>query len=314
MKILVVGLGALGTVYSCLLKRKGHQVISIVREPMVNTIKEQGIKVTGIWGDHQAKLDGLAANASHIEDSDIDLILLTVKSFDTEDTCKQIKHLVSPSTYVVLLQNGYGNYETAAKYIPASQLIQARVIFGAETLSMGSSKVTVIADDVIIGSPDNQIDFKVLEEFAAIFSEAGIPTRASGEVMKYLWGKIIYNSALNPLGAIFKVNYGRLAEVEESRLLIDNIVSEIFDLLSISGQQTFWPDAAAYLKDFYGKLIPTTAAHHASMLQDIQNGKRTEIDALNGAVVRLGQKYSVKMPTNEIVTLMIKAKEKFTRR
>lgn len=311
MKILIVGLGALGTVYSCLLKRKGHKVISLVREPMVKVIKDQGVKVTGIWGDHHAMLDDVVADAGFILDRDIDLILLTVKAFDTEHIAGQIKPLVSPLTYVVLLQNGYGNYETAAKSIPNAQLIQGRVIFGAEALAVGSSKVTVIADDVVIGAPDNLVDTKVLEQVAGVFREAGIPTRASGEVMKYLWGKIIYNSALNPLGAIFKVNYGRLAEVEESRLLIENIISEIFDFLSISGQETFWPDAAAYLEDFFGKLIPTTAAHHASMLQDIQRGKRTEIDALNGAIVRLGRKYGVKMPANEIVTLMIKAKEKF---
>ncbi len=311
MKVLVVGLGALGTVYSCLLKRKGHQVTGLVREPMVKSIRERGVKVTGIWGDHHAMLDRVVADTDLVEDTDIDMILLTVKSFDTDYIAYQIKHLVTPETYVVLLQNGYGNFETAAKYIPAPQLIQGRVIFGAETLLAGVSKVTVIADDVIIGSPDNQIDARVIENIAAIFTEAGIPTRASGEVLKYLWGKIIYNSALNPLGAIFKVNYGRLAEVEESRLLMNNIVSEIFDLLSVSRQETFWPDAAAYLKDFYEKLIPTTAAHHASMLQDIQKGKRTEIDALNGAIVRLGQEYGIKLPTNEMVTLMIKAKEKF---
>lgn len=311
LKILVVGLGALGTVYSCLLKSKGHHVMALVREPVVKLIKEQGVRITGIWGEHHLKLDEVVADAGAIEDREIDLILLTVKSFDTDSIARQIRHLVSPSTYVVLLQNGYGNFEAAMRHIPAQQLIQGRVIFGAETLAVGSSKVTVIADDVIIGSPNNQIDSQVLEEIAVMFRNAGIPTRASGEVMKYLWGKIIYNSALNPLGAIFEVNYGKLAEIEESRMLLVNIVTEIFDLLAVSGQETFWPDAAAYLKDFFEKLIPVTAAHHASMLQDIRNGKKTEIDALNGAIVRLGNDYGLKMPTNEIITSIIKAKERF---
>lgn len=311
MKILIVGLGALGTVFSCLLKRSGHRVLGLVREPLVKVVQEQGVQVIGIWGDHHAKLDNVVADAGILRETDIDMIIITVKSFDTEQVTRQIKHLVSPSTYVVLLQNGYGNYETAVKHVPPAQLILGRVIFGAETLAPGASKVTVIADDVIIGAPNNQIDFKILAHLAGVFAETGIPTKASAEIMKYLWGKIIYNSALNPLGAIFKVNYGKLAEVKESRLLLEKIIREIFELLAVSGQETFWPDADAYFKDFFEKLIPTTAAHHASMLQDIQNGKKTEIDALNGAIVRLGREYGVKVPVNEMVTLMIKAKEKF---
>ncbi|MDT3702039.1 MAG: 2-dehydropantoate 2-reductase [Thermincola sp.] len=311
LKILIMGLGALGTVYSCLLKENGHKVLGLVRESLVSVVQEQGVKVTGIWGDHHAKLDNVVAGAGILRDTDIDMIIITVKSFDTEQVIRQIKHLVSPSTYVVLLQNGYGNYEAAVKHVPPAQLILGRVIFGAETLAPGASKVTVIADDVIIGAPNNQIDFKILAHLAGVFAEAGIPTKASAEIMKNLWGKIIYNSALNPLGAIFKVNYGKLAEVKESRLLLEKIIREIFELLAVSEQETFWPDADAYLKDFFEKLIPTTAAHHASMLQDIQNGKRTEIDALNGAIVRLGREYGVKVPVNEMVTLMIKAKEKF---
>lgn len=311
LKILVVGLGALGTVYSCLLKSKGHHVTALVREPMVKLIQEQGVRVTGIWGEHHLKLDEVIADAAVVKDREIDLILLTVKSFDTDSVARQIQHWVSPSTYVVLLQNGYGNFETARQHIPAGQLIQGRVMFGAETLGSGSTKVTAFGDDVIIGSPNNQIDQQVLEDIAAVFSNAGISTRASGEVMKYLWGKIIYNSALNPLCAIFAVNYGKVAEAEESRVLLVDIVREIFNFLLVSGQATFWPDATAYLKDLFEKVIPVTAAHHASMLQDIQKGKKTEIDALNGAIVRLGHHYGLKMPTNEMITMIIKAKERF---
>lgn len=309
MNILVVGLGALGTVYSCLLKNKGHRVQALVRESAVQTIKEQGVAIEGIWGAHSAKLDGVVSDPALINNEVFDLILLTVKSFDTESIVEQIKKNVSPRTYVVLLQNGYGNFEAAAGILPKEKLILGRVIFGAETIGTGVSKVTVIADDVIIGSPENLIPIQQLEEFAQIFHEAGIPTRVSDEVMKYIWGKIIYNSALNPLGAIFEVNYGKLVENSYTKSMIEEIVSEIFDLLAVANQKILWPDAKAYLEDFYTKMIPTTAAHHASMLQDIRKGKKTEIDALNGAVVQLGKNYSLKMPVNEFITLIIKAKE-----
>lgn len=309
MNILVVGLGALGTVYTCLLKHKGHRVITLVREPMVGLIKERGVTVTGIWGDYQKKPDEVVCDPDLIENRDIDLILVTVKSFDTENIARQIQSLVSPATYVVLLQNGHGNFEAAAGCIPRAQLILGRVIFGAETLQPGVSKVTVIADDVILGSPENLIDSALLADFARVFNDAGIPTRVSDKVMKYVWGKIIYNSALNPLGAIFEVNYGKLVENTYTKTLIEAVITEIFALLDVIGQDTLWPDAEAYLQAFYTKMMPTTAAHHSSMFQDIRKGRKTEIDALNGALVQLGRAHGLQLPVNEFITMMIKAKE-----
>jgi 2-dehydropantoate 2-reductase len=309
VKILVFGLGALGTVYSCLLQEQGHQVSGLDREEVVNAVREQGIRVQGIWGEHRAHLDKILTAVEQIAGDDFDLLILTVKSYETAEAAKQIARFISPQTYILLAQNGYGNFEAAAQSISPDRLILGRVIFGAETTEPGASKVTVIADDVIIGSPANLVDSQVLENFSQAFNAAGIPTRTSAEVMKFVWGKIIYNSALNPLGAILEVPYGKLAENMHTRELMDSIITEIFAVLAAYGQETPWPDADAYRQAFYGQMIPTTALHHASMLQDIQLGRRTEIEALNGAVVRLGRDYGVPTPVNAIITAMLKAKE-----
>lgn len=309
MKILVLGLGALGTVYSCLLKKAGHEVIGIDREVVAAEILNQGVRVHGIWGEHEAYLDKLYSNIADVEPDVFDLVILSVKAYETDEVALQLQKIISHKTYLILAQNGYGNYETAARYIPQEQIILARVIFGAETLAAGSSKVTVIADDVILGSPPQIISMDYLNRLAELFSQAGIPTRASEDVMKYVWGKIIYNSALNPLGAILEVNYGKLAEMESSRLLMNSMIEEIFAVLAAIKQETIWPDAASYLEAFYRQMIPSTARHHASMLQDIQRGRKTEIDALNGAVVELGRQYDVPTPVNSVIASLIKAKE-----
>ncbi|NLU49374.1 MAG: 2-dehydropantoate 2-reductase [Syntrophomonadaceae bacterium] len=309
MKVLVVGLGALGTVFSCLLKEQGHQVAGLDQETVVNSVKNFGVRVTGIWGEHAVYLDNLYTDAEQIVDRDFDLIIMTVKAFNTAQVSAQVCRLMGPHTYMILAQNGYGNYQAAAENIPEDKLILGRVIFGAETLEMGTSKVTVIADDVILGSPRKLIDNQLLSEFARFFTEAGIPTRVSDQVMQYMWGKIIYNSALNSLGAILEVNYGQLAEMEYSRTLMDCIIREIFAVMAAMQEPTLWPNADSYLQDFYGKMVPTTAAHHASMLQDIQRGRRTEIEALNGAIVELGKRFGVPTPVNEVITQLVKAKE-----
>jgi 2-dehydropantoate 2-reductase len=309
MKILVFGLGALGTVYSCLLKKAGHQVSGIDRAAVTSAIKEQGVRITGIWGEHHAHLDDTAEAWSQLSDIDFDLIIITVKAYQTAAVCSQIKALIKNNTFVFLAQNGYGNYEQAVDFIPPERLILGRVIFGAVAISPGLSEVTVIADDVLLGHPHRLIEAYILRQWADIFSQAGVPTRYSPDIMEYVWAKIIYNSALNPLGAILEVPYGRLAEMEWSRELMDGIIEEIFAVLKAHGQPTPFKDAGAYREVFYGQLVPSTASHRASMLQDIQNGRRTEIDALNGAIVELGQHLRVPTPVNRVITCLLKCKE-----
>ncbi|QGG47154.1 ketopantoate reductase family protein [Heliorestis convoluta] len=308
MNILIYGLGALGTVYATLLQKKGHQVTALVRPTVAELLRQEGLTVTGIWGDHKIYLQSIITDLTALSEKP-DLVIVTVKSFDTEETARRIAPLLSNNSYVLLAQNGYGNYEAALSYIPAEQLILGRVIFGAETIGPGQSKVTVIADDVVIGSPDHVIPLQILEDMAQTFCEASIPTRASTEVMKYIWSKIIYNGALNSLGAILEVNYGTLAASEPCRQIMNKMIAEIFQLLEAMGQPVLWPNAEAYRKVFYEQLVPVTASHHPSMLQDIQRGRRTEIDALNGAIVGLGKKHGIQTPVNEVIATLVKAKE-----
>lgn len=276
---------------------------------VASCIDRQGVQVRGIWGEHQAFLDRVATCINQLDEVDFDLIIVTVKAFQTDAVSQVLKPYIKDTTYVLLAQNGYGNYEAACKYIAAHHLVLGRVIFGAVTLQPGISEVTVIADDVLIGQPEQLLDTARLQVLAEVFSRAGIPTRVSPNIMDFLWAKIIYNSALNPLGAILEVPYGKLAEMEWSRQLMDQIISEIFAFLKALKQPVPWEDAEAYRSTFYQQLLPSTAAHRASMLQDIQQGRKTEIEALNGAVVRLGEGLGIETPVNRVITWLIQCKE-----
>ena len=308
MRILIFGLGALGCAFAGFLKKAGHRVFGIGRERIIKPIREKGLKITGIWGEHSIELREVFKSVDELPTKDFDLVILTVKSYDTEKALEELKKV--NFKYLLLAQNGYGNYESAIKVFGKEKVILGRVIFGAEIPSPGEVKITVIADDVVIGNPDKAIPEGELRKIAETINSAGIPTRYEAEVYKYLWDKILYNSALNPLGALLETNYGTLAELPETREIMNRIIGEIFDVAKAHNIGLFWNSADEYIEHFYKKLIPPTAEHYPSMLQDIKAGKRTEIDALNGAIVKLGKEKGIPTPVNETITNLIKAKEK----
>ncbi len=309
LTILIAGLGALGTVFATMLKQGGHRVLALTKERYLDTLKHGTVRVTGIWGKHEAVLDGIQSSVDPFRNETIDLIILTVKSFDTEKTIGQVKPLVAENTLVLIAQNGYGNYETVSREIGKENTVLARVIFGSKLISPGNAEVTVIADEVRIGQPDRAAPEERIREIAAAITKAGIPTSAAKNICEILWDKILYNSALNPLGTILECTYGQLAEHEGARNVMDRIIQEIFPVAKAHAISLNWKSAEEYMHHFYTNLVPPTAKHYPSMYHDMKAGKRLEIDALNGAIVRLGREKGVPVPVNETITNLVEAKE-----
>jgi 2-dehydropantoate 2-reductase len=310
MKILVFGLGALGTVFATFLKEDGHEVYGITKEKYLKNIKSKPLEVIGIWGEHRASLDEISSNIQDFKDINFDLIILTVKSYDTKKAVKEIKPLIGKDTVVLVAQNGYGNYEIVSKEIGKEHTILGRVIFGSKIVEIGKAEVTVIADPTRIGQPENAIPEEKIRKIAEIIDKSGVPTKYDKNVYKLLWDKIIYNCALNPLGAILECNYGTLAENEETRTVMNKIIKEIFSVAKAQNIELNWKSPDEYIKHFYKNLIPPTAQHYPSMYHDLKSKKRLEIDALNGAIVNLAKEKNMEVPVNETITNLIKAKEK----
>jgi len=309
MRILILGLGAIGTVFATSLKASGHEVFGLTKEKYIAKIKNNLLKIYGVFGQKQAKLDGIFTDIQHIKSYPIDLVIVCVKAYDTELVINQLKSILTQNTVVLLAQNGYGNYEIASSLIGKERVILSRIIFGAKTIETGVAEVTVFADDIVIGQPDNAISEEKLKEIDNAFNKAGLPTRVSKDVYAILWDKIIYNSALNPLGAILECTYGVLADNEETRLIMNKIIEEIFYTTKAKGIKLNWTDYKEYLSHFYENLLPPTVKHFPSMYYDIKQGKKTEIDALNGAIVRLANECNLSVPVNKIITNFIRVKE-----
>jgi 2-dehydropantoate 2-reductase len=312
--ILIVGLGALGTVFATLLKKGGHTVFALTKDKYLAALADGKVRVVGIWGDHEAVLDGVFGSSEPLIGRKLDIIILTVKSYDTVSAIEQVKPLVSRDTLVIVAQNGYGNYEAVSGAVGKDHTLIARIIFGVKLSVPGKAEVTVIADDVRIGQPQKAVDESRIRAIAEAFRSAGIPTSYAPNVNAILWDKILYNAALNPLGAILECTYGDLAENPETRRIMDAIIDEIFRVAHAYGIVLNWKSPAEYRGHFYTRLVPPTAKHFPSMYYDVKAGKRLEIDALNGAVVRLAREKGIAVPVNETITAIIKAKEELASR
>lgn len=307
--ILITGLGALGTVFATFLKEAGHTVYALTRAKYLSALADRKLRVTGIWGGHEAVIDGIHRSVDELRDTAFDLVILTVKSYDTAAAIEQVKPLVGKDTLVIVAQNGYGNYETVAGVIGREHALLARVIFGVKLPAPGRAEVTVIADDVRMGQPEGAIDPGRVRTVAASIDAAGIPTSYAENVSAILWDKILYNAALNPLGAVLECTYGQLAENPHSRRLMDLIIEEVFRVAQAHDIRLNWRTADEYRTHFYTRLVPPTAKHFPSMYYDVKAGKRLEIDALNGAIVRLAREKGITVPTNETIMVLVKAKE-----
>ena len=312
MKILVLGAGAIGSVFGGFLARNGHEVILFGREHCINPVNSNGLLIEGIWGRHHiTNIKGYSSlnKIARSEGEKFALTLLTVKSYDTKDIILKYAHTIGKSSLTVSLQNGLGNLETIAKILGRDKTIGGRVIFGAELAEPGRVRVTVYADKVVLGSLKGGVPLEKVKEIAELFDKSGIPTSSTEEIEKFIWGKVLYNGALNPLSCLLEVNYGKLLENAQTKTIMEDTVRELFIVIKKKNVSVDWKEADEYIKELFEHLIPATCDHFSSMLQDIRTGKRTEIDALNGKVVTMAEKIGIDLPVNRVITSLVKAKK-----
>lgn len=307
-RYLVMGAGALGSVFGGLLARQGHDVAFVGLDEHLLAMQREGLSITGLWGDHFLPEVSAFYGTGGLTGA-FDAVLLSVKSYHTARVVRQALPFMREDTLVFSLQNGLGNWEAIAEAVGWSRTVGARVIFGAEIQKPGVARVTVYADKVLLGSPSGEVPEGRIAAVCDDFNEAGIPTGLSDRIESALWGKILYNCSLNALGAILNVPYGHLGEVPELRETMRVIIEEIFAVAKAKGVPLGYSSAADYCRFFFDSQLPPTVTHRSSMLQDMEKGRLTEIDALNGAIARYGRELSVSTPVNETVTAIIKGME-----
>lgn len=314
MHMLIYGGGAVGLgIASCLIE-SGCRVDILARPQTVAALRANGLVRTGIFGSTRAapQTFGCFAGLGEVAGEAHDAVLICTKSFDSAAAAADLaahSGVMAGHARLVLFQNGWGNAEVFGKRFERDRVYSARVITGFRRHRPNEVEITVHADAIHIGSLFGA-DLSVVEPIRRAIDGGGIPCRTTDAIGQDLWAKMLYNCALNPLGAILGVPYGALAEHAATRTLMDRIAEEVFEVMAASGYTTHWRTARDFLEVFYGRLVPDTAEHRSSMLQDITAGKRTEIDALNGAVIQLARDHALAVPYNQAVHSLIKFLER----
>ena len=313
MRVLVHGAGAVGLGLGSFLLQGGAEPCFVTRPGIAAALRAHGLARSGRFGDCVAPPSRLRAASSLAElAAPVDFVLVTTKSFDSDRAGRELARcdaaLGAPP--VVLCQNGWGNAEAVRAHLPAERIWNARVITGF-VLRVRSGEpvrveITAHAEPVAIGSLLGE-DAARVEPLCEALRRGGLPAAGTDRIAEILWEKLLYNGCLNALGAILGVPYGTLGASQPSRAILADVAAEIFAVMAAAGYRTRWPDAAAFLRSLHGELLPPTAAHESSTLQDLRAGKRTEIDALNGAVVRLGAEHGVAAPVNATLCRLVEA-------
>ncbi len=309
MNVLIYGGGAVGLGLSRSLITAGNAVTIIDVEPTVSALKEKGIMQTGVLGQFTLSPNTFTVcdSLEKIGNAAIDFICVCIKSYMSETIAKTLRQHedIIGNCPIVLFQNGWGNAEHFIKYFEKDKIFNARVMTGYIKPALHHVDITVHADAIHIGSLyDGNIE--ILQPLAEELTKGGMPAVVTQHVSKDIWAKMLYNCALNPLGAIFNVPYGELGKSDYTKAIMNDIFHEIFETMHKAGYTTHYHTAEEYIDVFYSTLLPSTGQHRSSMLQDIQAKRRTEIDALNGAVVALAKQHGVNTPVNEVITGLIK--------
>lgn len=296
----MLGAGAVGLSIAARLSRVAD-VVAVTRKRYAAAIRQDGFHLTGRWGDG---VYDLAVTTRLDPDEEFDYVFVTAKSVDTAAVCREFAPVLARSE-TVSLQNGIGNEEILAGV--ANHVIGGMIITGFEWRSENAVHVSVEGGPMKLGRFPAGTD-PAVEALVDLVRRAGIPVEGTPTVRTEIWGKTMYNCALNPLGALTNVPYGRLAE-PHAWAIIGAIVAEVYAVARAEGVALAWPDPASYLAFLASTQLPNTAGHHSSMLQDLARGRPTEIDFLNGAIAAIGARHGVPAPVNACIADLVRFRE-----
>lgn len=291
MKIAVMGAGAVGCYFGGMLARAGHEVVLVARPQHVQAIAQNGLRMQTRSFDEQVRL---AADSKPTAVQGADLVLFCVKSTDTESAGALIRPHLLADALVLCLQNGVDNADRLRSVLPSHSVAAAVVYVATEMAGPGHVRHHGRGELVIEPARTSQA-------VAQALIAAGVPAEISHNVRGALWVKLIINCAYNAVSAIAQLPYGKAVQGEGIRDLMRDVVDECLGVAQAEGVQ-LPGDVHATVS----KLVDSMPGQYSSTAQDLARGKRTEIDHLNGLVVRRGEAQGIATPANRALWALVK--------
>ena len=295
MKVAVMGAGAVGCYYGAMLARAGHEVVLIGRPTHVEAVNANGLRL------ETRDFDGQVPMAASTEPGAVrgaDLVLFCVKSTDSESAAALIGPHLAPGALVLTLQNGVDNDERVRSVLGPAQPVAAAVVYVATAMA-GPGHVRHFGRGELVLAP-SPLAGRLVRELGA----AGIPAQVSDNVRGALWSKLVINCAYNALSAIGQRPYGWLVHGTGVGDVIRDVVAECLAVAQAEGVEVPG-DTDAALRG----IAQSMPAQYSSTAQDLARGKLSEIDHLNGLVVRRGEALGVPTPANRVLFVLVKLLE-----
>ncbi len=293
--ILIVGTGALATLFAARLARAGSAVTMLgTWEAGLQALRESGVRLTDSRGGEQSFEVFATAEPGNVHGARYALVL--VKSWQTARAARQLAECLDPDGLAVTLQNGLGNREALAAVLGPSRVALGSTTTGATLLGPGLARAG--GEGLVSMEQHAGID-----PLAQALMQAGFHVELVEDATAMVWNKLVINSAINPLTALLKIPNGQLLARPAARDLLHALAEETASVAVAEKVALTSADPAAMVEE----VARQTALNHSSMYQDIQRRAPTEIDAICGAVTRLGERHRIPTPVNRTCWKLVQA-------
>ncbi len=296
MNIVILGAGAIGSLFGALLSKK-NDVVLIGRTSHVNAIRKNGLTIDG---KTQLNMKISAEDAVDAVSLSVDLLIVTVKSYDTESAIDQAKQIIHNRTVVLSLQNGLDNIKAIEHVVDRRQIIVGVTTHGAFFSKPGCIKHTGVGK-TILGELDGETSERI-KNIENVFNKSGIETVVSKNIIEDMWVKAVVNSCINPITAFFGCSNGYLLENPLLEKIVEKVCLESTNVANAYGMNLSRQIMIKKTKE----VIRETSENYSSMLQSVRKGRKTEIDSINGVLVDIGRTYDVDVSLNEILVSLVK--------
>lgn len=298
----MMGAGAVGSYFGGMLARAGAPVTLVGREQHVEAISRHGLYIDSIDFQQHVKISA-TSDVSAAREAEV--VLFSLKTYDTEQAAQTLAAHLAPGAIVVSLQNGVDNVErirSAAGIEAIAAVVYVAVAMTGPGRIKHSGRGDLIVGNLLRDGPNRQGDLDVC---AKLFERAGIPCRISENIEAELWTKMIINCAYNAISALGRAKYARLAQNSSTRDLMIRVTEEALAVARAAGVHLAEPKM---VEDVL-QIAETMSGATSSMAQDIARGRNTEIDSLNGYLVRRGTEQGVAVPANQTLHALVKLLE-----